>query len=134
MRISNHEVIKSGEQELMDAITADLDWGAIENIFKEKHHLGIEENVAFKKGDIVVHNNQIAYQLEFNVNVVLSVLLDRQGKYLSVTAPESLKPPPSDSSEKPGDVSEKTTDKREELSHERIAQMTSQAQEMISDL
>ena len=85
MQITNAEIIKNGEQDLIDAITADLDWGAIENIFREQHNLGIDEDVEYKQGDIVVHGNQIAYQLQFEVKVTVSVLLDRDGNYLSVS-------------------------------------------------
>ncbi|MBW2610578.1 MAG: hypothetical protein JRC68_09575 [Deltaproteobacteria bacterium] len=84
MKITNSEVIKGGEQELIDAITADLDWGAIEDIFMKDHNLGIEEDIEYKRGDIVAHNNQIAYKLEFEVKVNLSILLNRQGDYISV--------------------------------------------------
>lgn len=86
MRITSAEVIRNCEKELMDAITGDLDWGSIERIFKEKHHLSIEEDVEYKRGDMVVHDNRIAYRLEFEARVTLAVLLDREGNYLSVDA------------------------------------------------
>lgn len=85
MQITNADIIKNGEHDLIDAITADLDWGAIENIFREQHNLGIDEDVEYKQGDIIVHDNQIAYQLQFEVKVTVSVLLDREGNYLTVT-------------------------------------------------
>ncbi|MBN1103066.1 MAG: hypothetical protein JXL84_06610 [Deltaproteobacteria bacterium] len=85
MKITSTDVIRNGEKELMDAIIADLDWGSIETIFREKHHLPIEEDVEYKGGDIVIHNNEIAYRMEFEARVTLSVLLDREGNYLSVT-------------------------------------------------
>lgn len=84
MKITNAEVIKNGEQELIDAITADLDWGAIEDIFLQEHDLGIEEDIEYKNGDIISLNGQIAYKLEFEVKVNISVLLDREGEYISV--------------------------------------------------
>lgn len=90
MKITDSEVIKSGEKELIDALTADLDWGAIEEIFRKEHRLGIEEDVEYRKGDIVVYNNQVAYELEFEVKVTLSVLLDREGNYISVTSSGDL--------------------------------------------
>ncbi len=85
MKVTNPEVIKSGEIELIDAITADVDWGAIEKIFTEKHRLRIEEDVEYKNGDIVVYNNKVAYKLEFDIKVALSVLLDRAGNYISMS-------------------------------------------------
>ncbi len=84
MKITNSEIIKNGEQELIDAITADLDWGAIEEIFLKEHNLGIEEDIEYKSGDIIAVDNQIAYKLEFEVKVNLSVLLNRNGEYLSI--------------------------------------------------
>lgn len=84
MKITGNDVIKNGERDLMDAITADLDWGAVEGIFRERHNLSLEEDIEYKKGDIVVHENQIAYRLDFLAKVTLSVLLDRDGNYLSV--------------------------------------------------
>jgi len=90
MKLTDSEVIKDGEKELIDAVTADLDWGAIEEIFRKEHRLGIEEDVEYKKGDIVVYDNQVAYKLEFEVKVTLSVLLDREGNYLSVTSSGDL--------------------------------------------
>ncbi|MFH1489403.1 MAG: hypothetical protein ABII06_10900 [Pseudomonadota bacterium] len=93
MRITNSEVIKVGENELIDAISADIDWSVIEQIFKKEHKLCIEEDVEYKKGDIVVHNEQVAYRLEFQVSVTLSVLLDRQGHCISVTSPGDMEDP-----------------------------------------
>ena len=90
MKITNSEVIRSGEQELIDAISGDLDWGIIEGIFREEHNLGIGEDVEYKRGDIVVHNNQVAYRLEFDVKVTISVLLDREANHLSYTSSADL--------------------------------------------
>jgi hypothetical protein len=88
MKITNAEVIKSGEKDLIDSITADLDWGAIENIFLTEHNLGIDEDIEYKRGDIIACNNQVAYKLEFTVKVNLSVLINRDGEYLSVKISE----------------------------------------------
>jgi hypothetical protein len=85
MKITNAEIIKNGERDLIDAITADLDWGAIEKIFLKEHNLGIEEDIEYKSGDIIALENQIAYKLEFEVKVSLSVILDRNGNYISVS-------------------------------------------------
>jgi len=90
MKITNPEVINSGEKELIDAINADLDWGGIEETFRKEHKLGIEEDVEYKTGDIIVLNSQVAYKLEFEVKVMLSVLVDREGNYISVASSADL--------------------------------------------
>jgi len=97
MKITNSEVIKGGERELMDVITADLDWSAIEGIFREQNRLEIGEDVEYRHGDIVVHDNQIVYELEFEVKVAFSILLDRDGNCISVK--NSTKTSPDDVTE-----------------------------------
>lgn len=86
MKVTDSDVIQMGEKELIDAITGDLDWETIEKAFKDKYHLGFQEDIEYKNGDIVVHNNQIAYKLNFDVRISLSVLFDRKGECLTVTA------------------------------------------------
>ena len=83
LKITDSEVIKSGERELLDIIIGDLDWEAIEKIVKEKHQLRIQDDVEFRQGDIVVYDNTVAYKLDFDVKVTLTVLCDRDGNYLS---------------------------------------------------
>ncbi|MGD8386434.1 MAG: hypothetical protein PVG49_04805 [Desulfobacteraceae bacterium] len=84
MKVTNDDVIRSGEQELIDGITADLDWNVIENLFVTEHRLPLGEDVSYKNGDLVVHDGQIAYLLEFEVKVPLSILLDRKGHCIQI--------------------------------------------------
>ena len=95
MKISNKELIRRGEQDLIDAITADLDWGVIEDIFREEHNLPLDDDVRYKRGDIVIHDDQIVYQLDFDVKVSVSLLLDRAGNCIAFRAQE----PPASSGE-----------------------------------
>ncbi len=89
MKLTNAEVIKSGEKDLIDAIIGELDWSAIERIFKQKHRLQIKDDVEYRSGDIVVHDDQIAYKLEFEVKVSLAVLVDRLGEHLEFQTDEA---------------------------------------------
>lgn len=162
MKITDSEVIKSGEQELIDAITADLDWGTIENVFREEHGLGIDEEVEYKRGDIVVHKGVVAYQLDFEVKVTLSVLLDRDGNYISTTsssvpdhgseqtveekaedeaeippdkAPADTETSPESPPPEPGDQDEAPqTVSEEEAAADKISQMASQAGDIMEGL
>jgi hypothetical protein len=84
MKLTDSQVIANREQELFDSIIADLDWAAIEEIFKKQHNLEIQEEVEYRKGDIVSHDSAVAYRLDFEVKVNLSILIDRQGNFLSV--------------------------------------------------
>ena len=109
MKITNDEVIRSGEQELIDGISADLDWNAVEDLFVVEHRLPLGEDVSYKNGDLVVHEGRIAYLLEFEVKVPLSILLDRQGQCIQIqSTPARDQGPDSMASDSPEDDSEPT--------------------------
>ena len=99
MRITDEAVIKDGEKELIDSIIGDLDWTAIEDIFKEKHQLDIQDDVEYRQGDIVVHDNDVAYKLDFDVKVTLSILFDRSGNSVSIETSGDLTKEPSPTTE-----------------------------------
>lgn len=84
MKITNRETIKAGEREFIDNINAELDWEAIEVLLLEKHNFSLEE-VEYKKGDLVVFNEQIAYKFDFHIKVPLSVVFGRDGKCLDIS-------------------------------------------------
>jgi len=85
VKITNLETIKAGEKEFIDSINAELDWEAIETMLFEKHKFTLEEDVDYRKGDIVVHNDKIAYKLEFYIKVPLSIVLGREGTCLEIS-------------------------------------------------
>lgn len=85
MKITNSDIIKSGERELIDTITGDLDWHTIEQIVRERHKLTIQDDIEYKQGDLIVHDNKVAYRLDFDIKVTLSVIFDRDGNCLSLT-------------------------------------------------
>ena len=85
MKITDENLIKNGEKELIDRIYDVVDWDSIKNIFKEKYRIKIQDDRKCRQGDIVVHNNGIAYNLEFDVKATISVLFDRSGNYLALT-------------------------------------------------
>ena len=86
VKITETKTIKDCEQELIDAITGDLDWDNIEKILREKHRLDLTDDIEFRKGDIIVHNNQIAYKIDFDIKVSVSVLFNRKGDCLDLNA------------------------------------------------
>ncbi len=89
MKVTHDDVIRNGERELIDGITADLDWDAVESLFRERHHLSLGEDVAYKNGDLVVHEDRVAYLLEFEVKVCLSMLVDRNGDCIGIQSEAS---------------------------------------------
>jgi len=93
MRLTDSAIIKQGERELFDNILADLDWEVVDAVIKEKYGLEVEEDVNFRDGDLVVAEGQVAYKLDFEVRLNLSILIDREGNYLSLKAGTSKETP-----------------------------------------
>jgi hypothetical protein len=85
MKLTNPETISESEKEFIDTINAELDWEAIEKILLEKHGFTLQEGIDYKEGDLVVHNNEIAYRFDFEIKVPLSVIFNREGECLEMS-------------------------------------------------
>lgn len=84
IKISDPEIIRKREMDLIDAIVGGLDWSALVSVFKERHRLKTVTGIESRNGDIVVSNGTVAYRLDFDVKTTLSVLFDRSGHCLEV--------------------------------------------------
>ncbi len=82
---TNPETIQESEKEFIDTINAELDWDAIEQLLLDKHGFVVEDDVDYKDGNLVVHNNEIAYKFEFEIKVPLSVIFNRDGDCLDIS-------------------------------------------------
>ncbi|MFO7886295.1 MAG: hypothetical protein R6U68_15880 [Desulfobacteraceae bacterium] len=130
MKITDSEKIRSSEKEFIDFINAELDWEAIEKMLLEKHHFMLQEEVDYKNGDLVVYRDKIAYQLDFDVKVSLSVIFDRDGECLELSALGGADV----EQEKKADQEKKETDESLPEKREDLSSMTSNLAEMISDI
>jgi len=136
LKITDTQLIKAKERELIRSITRDLDWRMIRNIFREKHQLELGDSVTYKHGDMVVRNSDIAYQLDFEVKVSLSVILDRAGNYLSCATSAYVPEPASVVEENTVETptSESPTADPSLEPRENISEMASQLASMISEI
>ena len=85
MKLTTSESIQENEKEFIDTINAELDWEAIERMLLEKHGFVVQEDVDYKDGNLVVHNNEIAYKFDFEIKVPLSVIFNRAGECLEMS-------------------------------------------------
>ncbi len=89
MKITDPDVIKDGEKDLFEAIKEDLDLNRIREILKEKVAPDALES---EGGSIVVHENRIAFKLDFRLVLRGSLMFDREGNYIpegDETVPEA---------------------------------------------
>jgi hypothetical protein len=100
MKVANSEVIREGEKALVEAIASNFDPDMIQEIFKKVHNLDVGEDIKCKDASIGIHGDEVAYSMDFEVLVNLSVSLDRSGNFISVSSsgagpelpPEAQKP------------------------------------------
>lgn len=89
MKVTDPDVIKTGERDLIESIKADLDLSAIQKILFDKiksSSMSIKDNkISFdvKGGEIVVHDGQIAFRIDFQLKTDMAITFDRKGNYIS---------------------------------------------------
>lgn len=83
MKITDPDIIKNGENDLIKAVMEDLDLDTVKEILQNRM---AGAALSSKGGEIVVHNNEIAYRLDFNIQLSGSLMFDRQGNYLPESA------------------------------------------------
>jgi hypothetical protein len=89
MKITDPQVIEDGEKDLITAVQEDLDLDAVKQILKDR--MGAS-TLSSRGGEIVVHNNQIAFRLDFDIKLSGSLLFDRKGNYIDTGEEELLEP------------------------------------------
>ncbi len=98
MKITDPGIIQTEEKKLIAAVQKHLDLGTVKKILMDRM---AESSFASKGGQIVVHDNQIAFQLDFDLKLSGSLLFDRQGNIIPDTSkPEETIPASSASEQK----------------------------------
>jgi hypothetical protein len=79
MKITDPGIIKNGEKDLIELLKEDLDLDAVREIIQKKM---TSAALSPKGGEIVVHNNQIAFRMDFDLCLSGSLMFDRQGNHI----------------------------------------------------
>jgi len=89
VKITNSDLIKNREKELLEVISGDLDRETIRQLLAAKYSMDLDsDSLVCRDGDLVVHENQVAYKLAFRAEVILSLLFNRQGDCLDIESVE----------------------------------------------
>jgi len=82
MKITDPDVIKNGEKDLIEAVTDDLDLETVKDILKNRMAAAA---LSSKGGEIIVYKNEIAFRVNFDIQLSGSLMFDRQGNYIPET-------------------------------------------------
>jgi hypothetical protein len=80
------DAFKKGERDLMDIVTGSLNWDVIEKLLEEKYGLSLQDDIEFKEGHLTVKEDRIAYQMDFQARITLSLMIGRDGRCVDVVA------------------------------------------------
>ena len=85
-RLISDDAFQKGERDLMDIVTSSLDWEVVERLLEEKYGLSLQDDIEFKEGKLTVKEDSIAYQMDFQARITLSLMIGRDGRCVDVLA------------------------------------------------
>lgn len=92
MKLMNPAAIQEGEKDLIDRIKKQLDWEIIRKILFDKYGVALDDAIDYENCDLVIYNDEIVYKFEYEIKLPMSVLLNKKGRCLDITAqPDDLK-------------------------------------------
>jgi len=110
MRITDPQVILNSEKDLIASVQKDLNLDAVRDLLKERLTLRV---LSPKGGQIVVHDNEVAFRLDYEINLDGSLLFDRNGNLLE---DDETTAPVLDHQEEDGEDAEPASDPDDTLS------------------
>ena len=84
-KLMDADLIRRREKEIVNAIASLINKKQLSEIFEKENGLSIGDGASFKDGQIISYNNKVFYKLDFDTNLKISLLIDRNGGFLSFT-------------------------------------------------
>lgn len=95
-KVTDPDVIKAGERDLIESIKNDLDWNVIKDVFLQKiksASFDINQSALsfdVSGGEIVVHKGNIAFRLDLELKTEMPILFDKNGNYITDDQSENI--------------------------------------------
>ena len=86
------QVVEDAKRELIEKLKSNIDLDRVKKICSEQHGIEMIEGIDLKHGDIVSHNDQVLYRLDFDIRFSMSVLIDSEGNYISTSIESNDQP------------------------------------------
>ncbi|MBF0413572.1 MAG: hypothetical protein HQK70_12800 [Desulfamplus sp.] len=88
MKVTDPDVIKAGERDLIESIKDDLDWNVIKDVFLQNiksPSFDIKDGALsfdVNGGEIFVHGGEIAFRVDLQLKTEMTIIFDRKGNYI----------------------------------------------------
>ena len=82
-KIIDPEIIEIRKAEFLDSVSVAINNKEVTELFRKRYQLETVDKIIYKKGEIMVLNDHVAYQFLYEADVILSILIDREGNYIN---------------------------------------------------
>lgn len=89
-KLLESESVRQLEAKLFQKFIDGLDLKTIRQKFEAFYNFSLQSELSYQSGNIIRHNNEIAYQFVFDSKVSFSLLIDRLGDYMMVAVRNEL--------------------------------------------
>jgi hypothetical protein len=89
----NNDILENAVNELIEKVRLKVSTEQIKKICEDQNVIDSIEKVDYEHGDLVTHNNQVAFKLNFKVSYNLSLLIDRNGNRIVESPDEESEKP-----------------------------------------
>ena len=81
-KIIDSEIIEIRKAEFLDSVSVAINNKEVTELFRKRYQLETVDKIIYKNGEIMVLNDHVAYQFLYEADVILSILIDREGNYI----------------------------------------------------
>ena len=78
----NPDMIDEAVIDMVEKVKSNIHLDLVKAICKHKHGIEKIDKIDFENGDIVTHNDRVAFKLDFKISYNFSLLIDRKGNFL----------------------------------------------------
>jgi hypothetical protein len=82
-KIIDPEIIEIRKAEFLDSVSVAINNKEVTELFRKRYQLETVDKIIYKNGEIMVLNDHVAYQFLYEADVILSILIDREGNYIN---------------------------------------------------
>ena len=82
-KIIDSEIIEIRKAEFLDSVSVAINNKEVTELFRKRYQLETVDKIIYKNGEIMVLNDHVAYQFLYEADVILSILIDREGNYIN---------------------------------------------------
>jgi hypothetical protein len=84
-KIIDPEIVQIRKAEFLDSLSATISDRTVTELFRKKYKVETVGKMIYGQGEIIVFNDHLTYQFLYEVEVIFSILIDREGNYINTS-------------------------------------------------